>query len=239
MTGAWTGWRWLTPLSLLSGPCFEGPCGSSIPQPVYSHPQLLVGHAQQGTNLVHPQSGPAFPSCFSGAKWLLPPETRKSACKENILLGCHPLLFTTLAGRSKSAGLAFPASLWGPVPCSRGSPWRCPAQPVLWWHWVLGTGGSMATPAPTGGDASNSSRELSTARGAAFPWSLPASRRQLGYFPSVSNAVLALCPCQTCSGIPPGGVWGLAMGVPGEDMGCWAWLAPADVSAAGCAGSGG
>lgn len=136
-----------------------------------------------------------------------------------------------------------PCQPLGPVPYSRGSPWHCPAQPVLWWHlwwhWVLGTGGSIATPAPTGGDASNISRELSTARGAAFTCGIPASRRQLGYFPSVSNAVLAVCPCQTCSGIPPGGVWRLAMGVPGEDMGYWVWLAPADVSAAGCAGRGG
>lgn len=234
-------WRCLTPLSLLSGPCFEGPRGSSIPESVCSHPWLLVGHAQQGTNLVHPQSDPAFPSCSSGAKWLLPPKTCMPACKENILLGCHRLLFTTLVGRSKSASLAFPASPWAQYPAPGEA--LGIAQPVLWWllwwHWVLGTGGSMATPAPTGGDASNLSRELSTARGAAFPCSIPSSRRQLGYFPSVSNAVLALCPCQTCSGIPPGGVWRLAMGVPGEDMGYWVWLAPADVSAAGCAGSGG
>lgn len=116
MTGAWTGWRWLTRLSQLSGPCFEGPRGSSIPESVCSHPWLLVGHAQQETNLVHPQSGPAFCSCFSGAKWLLPPEIRIPACKENILLGCHWLLFTTLAGRSKSASLALPASPWAQYP---------------------------------------------------------------------------------------------------------------------------
>lgn len=66
-------------MSLLQG-LPEGLCGSSILESMCPHPQLLVGPAQQGANLTHPQSGPSFPSCPSETKWLL--RAGLPACKD-------------------------------------------------------------------------------------------------------------------------------------------------------------
>ena len=181
-----------------------------------------------------PQSGPAFPSCPSRAKGLLPAVACVPACKEDILPGMSPASVQHISGEEQIYQAVPPCQLLGPVPCSGGGPGALPGSASVAVALGVGAGGSMATPAPRGGDASSISRELSTARGAALPRGLPDSRRQLGYFPSVSK----VCPCQTCSGVPPRGAWGLAVGVPGEGS-PWAWLAPVDVTTAGCTGSGG
>lgn len=56
----------------------------SIPESICPHRLQLVGLVQQVARLVHPKSGPAFPSCPSGAKGL-PAEA--SACVQR---GHHP-----------------------------------------------------------------------------------------------------------------------------------------------------
>ena len=125
-TGAWTGWRWLTPVSLLPGPC----CGAMCP-----HPQLLGGPAQQGANPRVVLLSPPAPLEPKGSFPLWPaslPARRTSS------LGCHLLLFSTLAVRSRSTRLSLPASSWAQYPAAGEALGHCPAQPALRWHWALG-----------------------------------------------------------------------------------------------------
>lgn len=101
----------------------------------------------------------------------------------------------------------------------------------------------MATPAPTGGGASDISRELPSPESFLLPGELlfPTASQPQGVSWVIFLLFLMLYwqhVCQTCSGVPLGGVWGLAVGVPGEGS-HWAWLAPVDVTAAGCTGSDG
>lgn len=60
----------------------------SIPESMCPHPLLLVGLVQQVARLVHPKSGPAFPSCPSGAKGLLLQPV--PVCNEDIGAGMSP-----------------------------------------------------------------------------------------------------------------------------------------------------
>lgn len=176
---------------------------------------------------MYPKSGAAFLSYPSGEKWLFPAEACVPACKEDILAGMSPTSVQHISCEEQVYWPVSPCQLLGAVPCSRGSLGALPSSATVVVVLGIGAGSSMATPAPTGGDASTISRELSTARGAALPSGL---RSQLGYVPFVSNAVQ---PC-----VLPRGVWALGMGVPGESS-HWAWLAPVDVGAAVCTGSGG
>lgn len=159
-------------------------------------PQLLVGPAQQGANLVYPQSGPAFPSCPSGAKWLLPAEACVPACKEDILAGMLPASVQHISADEQVYWPVSPCQLLVPVPCSRGSPGALPSSGSC-------CGGTGRWGRRQHGNTSSNRRGcFQHLQRAFYCCGLPASRRQLGYFPSVSNAVPAVCLCQTCSDVP-------------------------------------
>lgn len=116
---------------------------------------------------MHSLSGPVFPSCPSGAKCLLCADSCVPACKEDILTGMSPAS-VHISGEEQ---VHWPVSLqWllGPVSCSRGSPGALPSSARVVVALGVGAGGSKATPAPIGRHASNTSTELSTARGAAL-----------------------------------------------------------------------
>lgn len=135
-TGAWTGWRWLIPGHCCRG-LAEGPCGSSIPESMCPHPQLLFVPSRKQT------------WCTTKVVLLCPPAPLepdgsfllRPVClpaRRTSLLGCHLLLLSTLVVRSKSTGVSLPASSWAQYRAAGEALGHCPAQPVLWWHWALG-----------------------------------------------------------------------------------------------------
>lgn len=185
---------------------------SRVHVPIPSCWQVLPSREQPDA----PPKRSCFPLLLLWRQMLLPAEACMPACKEDILAGMSPASVQHISSEEQLYWSVSPCQLLGPVCCGRGSPGALSNSASGVVTLDVGASSSMATPVPTGGGASDISRELPTARGAALPHGLPASRSQLSYFPSLSNAVLAAClpdllwcPSRwsvgTCCGCPWGG----------------------------------